>query len=664
MSSQRKRQSRNKPNTLLSKNQRNVRQKNSSKQTPTTSALQDDGPDIPIEVQTTLTSLSLEQVLEPGEANSLTLPSELLLEAHSDGSHEAPIDVEEISVGPPISTLLEAQTSSSLSFGFPTQAFEILESIRDREFGMMLPVKVKKFETLFESNTTSRAAGAWGVLSSTTQGHICRFCGQHLGKREPNLSAIGHFLGEAYYRKRGLQRKSSNPETKCSLVPPVAVERARRELQKFLNPASKPTKIGIELPSTQLFSNPSSGTSLSWSTPKSLYTQGLLLMARECLPYSLWNSEEFRKFLNIAIELGKSRLPPISSYYFRQHSIAVYTETKIKVSEQLHARSGPLHLFIDSCTFNTTKNIFNVLVSDERREWYLGHAKIDNLISQDAVSHLKLYSAALDMVEKFIQSSEISLITPEENQSSSSLYDQIVPVTSRVEIPAASEKIFSHPVATIVTDGAPVNKRALELLSHISKCPEVIGLVCTAHGLNLLMKHLVKKTEWMKTQLQQVIEIIKYFRNKSRPRAILRLAHPKQLRMPASTRFCYAVLTLQSFLSAGDTLKKLGTAALTPLQERTTLQTEWIRLREDLSGAEKKSFDQIQILIGDSSLYLRADSLLRILSPIYSVLRIFDSSCPDACGWIFCAILHLRHLMHKSVLLVQRHVRRRLPGPY
>src|SRR3989338_1755960 len=249
------------------------------------------------------------------------------------------------------------------------------------------------------------------------------------------------------------------------------------------------------------------------------------------------------------------------------------------VIHTLTNRRGPLHVSIDSCTFNTTKLIFNVLVSDEISEWYIGHATIDHLVAKDYRSMVSVFSTGLKVVENMVQTPLIAPTAPASHQPSCSVLDQL-PCMRGMQSELSFELIFSHPVATIVTDGAPVNKKALQTLR--TSFPEVIGIICTAHGLNLLVKHLVNKTPWMKNILNQVLEVIKFFRNRTRPRKILAMAHSKQLLLPAPTRFCYAVLSLQSFLAAAQHLKDLASSDLVSPELLKPCQQEWIKLQTDL----------------------------------------------------------------------------------
>ena len=561
-----------------------------------------------------------------------------------DGSLERPLDVDSISlVSPQPSLLLEPDPLCSL--GVPTPAYEVIESTIDPVLQLNLPSKVRHGDTHFVSTPSSKASGSWAVLSGADS-HLCRFCGASLAKRDHLLSALGHILGEGFYRKNGMQRKTSAVVPKCRLAPPVAVSQARSEMKKLLQPAAKPAKIEIALPSAP---SATSQTQISWVTQHTVLTKATMLLAQQNLPFSHFDSAEFKDFIQTVLAVGRLHYRDFGSYQLRQHIETVYLETKTQVVQHLTNRRGPLHVSIDSCTFNTTKLIFNVLVSDEISEWYIGHATIDHLVAKDYRSMVSVFSTGLKMVENMVQIPLIAPIAPASHQPSCSVLDQL-PCMRGMQSELSFELIFSHPVATIVTDGAPVNKKALQTLR--TSFPEVIGIICTAHGLNLLVKHLVNKTPWMKSILNQVLEVIKFFRNRTRPRKILAMAHSKQLLLPAPTRFCYAVLSLQSFLAAAQHLKDLASSDLVSPELLKPCQQEWIKLQTDLQrsgGADAEQFQHILSLLRNSALYERAGSLLRILTPVFCLLRLFDKSSPGACGWVVCSVANLRQTLHRLI---------------
>ena len=373
----------------------------------------------------------------------------------------------------------------------------------------------------------------------------------------------------------------------------------------------------------------------------------MVLVAQKSLTFSLFESSEFRDFIRTAIDLGK-RYVPVTSYSLKQHIETVYDETKSDVRRFLLRHKGRLHLSIDSCTFNTTKVIFNVVVMDDETEWYLGYAEVNNL-KKDHRAMKKLFTAAIKMVEDIVSEPVAPNQTVTNISTSSvqgtSLWEHIPSIPSQVST-LSTDQLFTHPLASLIVDGAAVNKKALEALSE--KYPDLIT-ICSAHGMNLMMKHVVKNTPWMQLVFDQAHSVIKYFRTKSRPRQILKMIFPDQLKSPAPTRFCYPVLSIQSFLRAAPHLRKIGASTLTDPSHRSDVQKEWIKLRAELSGKELVKFGKIQQLICEGNLYDRAESLHKILMPIYLLLRLFDRSSPNACGWVFCSLLHLRQVLKETM---------------
>ena len=375
----------------------------------------------------------------------------------------------------------------------------------------------------------------------------------------------------------------------------------------------------------------------------------MILVSQKFLSFAVFDSPEFGEFMRTALELGKSRYKPITSYNLKKHIESVYAETKVQVNHCLLEGRGSLHFSIDSCTFNTTKNIFNVIAMTSNSEWYIGHAEINHLEKKNTAAISRVFLSAIRMIEELTamqeaESSAPGLAHPTFPQGTS-FWDQIPHPTQQSSV--GSSSFFAHPIATPIVDGPAVNKSALKELARTY--PELMSIICTGHGLNLMMKHLVNQTPWMSKVESDVGDIIMFFRNKSRPREILSLSHPYQLKAAPVTRFCYLAITLQSFIRATKSLKQIGSASLTDPPQRSEMQVEWIKLRTDLSGLDLIQYEKIQQLVGVGNLYERVESLYSILLPIYLLFRLFDKSSPGACSWVFCSLLHLRQVLNAKI---------------
>ena len=386
---------------------------------------------------------------------------------------------------------------------------------------------------------------------------------------------LGHILGSHYYRKNHKinHRKNLSAE-RCQAAPIAAIEQAKIDIRKLTGPKSVKDSKKISLPSClnpQINQRPSSSQStISWMTNDTLLTKAILLLSQKCLPFSVFDSEEFKEFMAVAIDLGKRYQPP-TSYALRNHIDVVYEETMNEVCKRIIANRGNLHICVDSYTFNTTKLVFNVLLLDGETEWFLGHAEADHLEKKEAKAIRKIFTIAIQMVEK-MSGDSIEPVSSQPIVTGSSFWENIrsIPSTSTPLTP--TRQLFSHSVSSITVDGAPVNKKAFKELSL--KYPELIKLICTVHGLNLMMKHLTLKTAWTSHLNDQVGSVIKYFRNNTRPRNILFIGYAYQLKLPGATRFSSTFLSIQSFLAAADSFKKIAAAAFTDAGQRSEMQKE------------------------------------------------------------------------------------------
>jgi len=298
------------------------------------------------------------------------------------------------------------------------------------------------------------------------------------------------------------------------------------------------------------------------------------------------------------------------------------------------------------------KNIFNVLVFDGQNEWLIAHAYMPKIEAKNTQAMFKIISSAIDLVKES-QSDPSTPSTPvpppsQSPSSSSSSSTLPVPAATFYSLSCQAQSVPSPPpavyqrnsIATITLDGAPVNKAALNLLSiHM---PQIIGFTCSAHGLNLCMKHLVLKTKWMTDTTHDALKVIKFFKNRQRPREILALVYPKQLKLPPITRFAYTLLALQSLAESSSALKEIARSSMTDECDRTRIQTEWTNLRRESYPNDLRKMSAVETIISSAAFYSRVDSLIKFLTPIYNLLRLFDKAGPGQAGWLFSSLLHLR----------------------
>ena len=85
----------------------------------------------------------------------------------------------------------------------------------------------------------------------------------------------------------------------------------------------------------------------------------------------------------------------------------------------------------------------------------------------------------------------------------------------------------------------------------------------------------------MSHTLDESKKIIKFFKNRERPREILKIEYPKQLSLPPETRFCYSLLALKGLSEASNALKSLARATITENAALSSMKKEWVRLHQD-----------------------------------------------------------------------------------
>ncbi|MCW0217742.1 MAG: hypothetical protein OJI67_05425, partial [Prosthecobacter sp.] len=392
--------------------------------------------------------------------------------------------------------------------------YEIIETRYDTNLCMTLPIKV----TIGELTYVHRSENCWARMTCT-QGklYICRFCGDRINASEPHLAVLSHLLGESYYRKKQQIRVSTySRPVPCAFTTPAMIKKAKDELAELKQPSAPPPMHQIQLPSIQPpeLSSSSSQASLSWITRPALLGMATILVSQKCLPFSLFDSPQFRCFVEASNEVSRTRgqrQAPITSYELRKYVVNSYEETKQEITRLLSASKGSIHVSVDSCTFNSIKNIHNIMASDHQFDWHIGHVSIPDLRAKDTEAYCALYQIAIQRVFSCSTPAANSQILPSSSSSDSSSTQSLSPPVrsawqrSLSHIPLQprqyeeSSRYFSGKIGTLTVDGAPVNAAALQSLRKPH--PEIIGLLCSVHGLNLLMNHFVKKTIWMSTTL-------------------------------------------------------------------------------------------------------------------------------------------------------------------
>lgn len=533
--------------------------------------------------------------------------------------------------------------------------WSVVESKVDPNLGIKLPVRVN----FHKRDYIHRSKLFWGCLASVEGRHyICRLCSYTLDPADPTLSSLSHLIGTKYYRKKSsiLASKSFNTKMPCPKRSNPITQRAQKYLAELMNPTAPPPSVQLSLPSTSAAATHSEGElsprftgQLSWMTEEMVLTKAMVLVSAECLPFSIFESKFFHDFISATIERYKNRkYTPIRSHQVRSHIVNVYNELKTELFKRLENQKGFLHLTLDSCTFNTIKTFYNLVITDGIGDWHVGHAKVEGLRSQNAIELSKLILKNIQIIETLLTPNssppQPSALTSSSSVPSTTIWDSLTSETSTYQRDAT---LLSDGIATIIMDGEPVNRAAIKEVEL--QRPSIVGLFCCVHGLNLLMKYLVENIAWMMTTLADSKKIIAFFKNRTRPREILKLGYPRQLLMYPETRFCYALMSLRRLEDAAEVLKLFPRAAFCQPSELNSMQKEWIRLETEYKGKDQKKFNSIQTILRDPGFYSRLQSMIKILFPIYTLLRVFDRASPQACGWVFSSLLHLRHTLGELV---------------
>jgi hypothetical protein len=167
-------------------------------------------------------------------------------------------------------------------------------------------------------------------------------------------------------------------------------------------------------------------------------------------------------------------------------------------------------------------------------------------------------------------------------------------------------------VSCIITDNAPVMKAAWNILEK--KYPFVIFFGCLAHGLNLLIKDIMK-LPWAKNILKSAKQIVVYFRIHIIPAAILKRyqktnygANYVSLKLPVKTRWGSSAACLNSVYRNHLALS----LATTEISNNNTIEID--------SEVEEKIYDR--------NFWIEIQNLLNLLEQFAIGISLFESDTP------------------------------------
>lgn len=166
----------------------------------------------------------------------------------------------------------------------------------------------------------------------------------------------------------------------------------------------------------------------------------------------------------------------------------------------------------------------------------------------------------------------------------------------------------------VVMDGEAVNHSALRKLRTDLKHPALMGVVCVAHALNLLVKDIVEKVPVIHTVVKKAKQIAVHFCEKPVAKRLLKEAQfdlnkgkVKPLRLPPDTRFAYVVRMLSDVIENQRVFKW---AANDPeYEEAFDTDDGWI-LRD---------------IIGNNDFWLAAQAAYKLLEPMAQAIYNIES---------------------------------------
>jgi hypothetical protein len=174
---------------------------------------------------------------------------------------------------------------------------------------------------------------------------------------------------------------------------------------------------------------------------------------------------------------------------------------------------------------------------------------------------------------------------------------------------------YGRDITAIVTDSAAVMKAAGRIL--MDQYPWVTWLPCCTHQADLLMKK-IAKLSYFHDIVTRIRGVCVWMRRHSVPLTTFKKLSPRLLLIPGETRFGSSVQCMERFLDrdVNNALKNVFSH-----DDYTTWLQKQAKTQRIKAGLAKK-------IVFDSSLRSKAKVLVKLLSPVMQVLRLFDRGMP------------------------------------
>ena len=133
---------------------------------------------------------------------------------------------------------------------------------------------------------------------------------------------------------------------------------------------------------------------------------------------------------------------------------------------------------------------------------------------------------------------------------------------------------------------------------------------CASHSLDLLMED-IGKLGWVSTILMKAKFLVKFVTKRSKVLSIYRAHSELELQKPSDTCFAYMFIVV-------DRIVRVRKGLL-----RTVVSREWFDM-EEWKKSDPLYVNFNAIVMGDEGFWTKAETLVKVLQPFYSVLRITD----------------------------------------
>jgi hypothetical protein len=189
------------------------------------------------------------------------------------------------------------------------------------------------------------------------------------------------------------------------------------------------------------------------------------------------------------------------------------------------------------------------------------------------------------------------------------------------------DSVGEQNVVQVITDNGPNYKAAGELLmeqrSHIYWTP------CAAHCIDLMLMDIGKLR-----RVQQAVDtaqsITRFIYNHTWVLSLMRKYTGGEILRPAVTRFATNYIALDSLLQKKAALRQMFVSA------------EWQESRYARAGTEES---HVENLVTSQSFWQRAEKIVKVIKPLYEVLRAVDSERYPQMGFLY----HMMERMKQQI---------------